>query len=72
MNSCSDEVCHRTDEGIARYHRGRRTENRRLLRIIQQTSLLGKPPSVSGATTSQIPSNQLFLFNGESRHNSLK
>ncbi|VEL27935.1 unnamed protein product [Protopolystoma xenopodis] len=40
------------------------TVSRGFLRTIQQSSLRHNPPSVSGETTSRIPSNQLFLRNG--------
>ncbi|VEL11572.1 unnamed protein product [Protopolystoma xenopodis] len=70
MQSCSDHVCHGgTDESLAQLHHGRKTVGRELLRTIQQSSLRGNPPSVSGETTSRMPSNQLFLRNGESSRN---
>ncbi|VEL17040.1 unnamed protein product [Protopolystoma xenopodis] len=46
--SCSDDVCDSSDENSTQVLRGRRTVNRGILRIIQQSSSLGNPSSVTG------------------------
>ncbi|VEL34791.1 unnamed protein product [Protopolystoma xenopodis] len=71
IDTCSDDVCHSTDESLAQVDRGRRMVSRRLLRTIQQSSLRDNPPSVSGETTSRIPSHQLSLRNGVMPHATL-
>ncbi|VEL09415.1 unnamed protein product [Protopolystoma xenopodis] len=48
MDACSDDVCHSTDESLAQFHWGRRTVSQGLFCTIQQSSLRGKPSSVSG------------------------
>ncbi|VEL14907.1 unnamed protein product [Protopolystoma xenopodis] len=47
MESCSDDVCHSTDESLVQFHRSRRTVSQALLRTIQHSSLRGNPPSAS-------------------------
>ncbi|VEL16189.1 unnamed protein product [Protopolystoma xenopodis] len=46
MDSCSDDICQATDEGLAHFHRVRRTVGQGLLRTIQQSSLRDNSPSV--------------------------
>ncbi|VEL37776.1 unnamed protein product [Protopolystoma xenopodis] len=63
MSSGSDDVPHRTDEGSARRHRGRKTVSQGLLRIIQQTKVQGNPPAISGKANLRIPSTRLLKRN---------